>query len=234
MTNRAEFEAWRAKNADAELTDWLCEISEPDWTASVSHPFTDALANGSLARETFARYLVQDYGFVDPFTALLGFAIGRAPSMADRVVLGQFVGMLTSTENTFFERAFEAFGVTAETRRTFEYLGVTQDFRHLLTETSEAGSYVEMLAVLVVTEKVYLDWAQRIDPDPNIDPFYGEWIHLHNNADFERFVGWLCRRLNEEGRDLAPEPFQRVVNRFRQAVMFERRFFEACWTGREA
>lgn len=230
-SDREHFEAWAAQQAEPRVSDWLRESSAPDWEATVAHPLFDALADGSLPRDHLAHYLVQDYGFVDPFTALLGHAIGQAPEMADRVVLGRFMGMLTSEENTFFERAFEATGVPAEQRAAPPYLPVTRDFRRLLEDVGLGGDYAEILAVLVVTEWIYLGWAQRVQPGPQADSFAREWIGLHDNPEFERFVGWLRARLDAVAGDL-PEPFfGQVAATFRATVRLERAFHDACWAG---
>ncbi len=229
MTSLNAFDSWAANRSAARIGDWLREISEPDWSATVNHPIFDAIADGSLPHETFAAYLVQDYGFIDPFTALIGHAIGHAPTMEDRVVLGQFMGMLTSDENTFFQRAFEEFGVPEETRVAPAYLDATEDFRRLLRETGRSGSYGEMLAVLTVTEWVYLGWATRVTRAEGLHPLYAEWIALHDNPEFQTFVDWLRRRLHEEGEALSGEAFLRMAARFREAVTLERRFHDAVY-----
>jgi len=229
MTGPDQFAAWRLETSQGRLSDWLREVSAPAWRAAVEHPFTDALADGSLPRPAFAYYLAQDYAFVEPFTALLGHAIGHAPSMDDRIALGRFVGMLTSTENTFFERAFDAFGVDETQRRPAALAGPTKAFGKLLREVGLRGSYPEMLAVLVVAEWSYLSWAQRLTPAAGIDPHYREWIALHDNPDFEAFVGWLRRRLDEEATDVDAETFKAVVRRFQEMTRLEQAFFDACW-----
>ncbi len=179
--------------------------------------------------ERFAAYMVQDYGFVDPFTALIGHAIGHAPSMADRVVLGQFMGMLTSDENSTFQRTFEAFGVSARA----DHLPATRDFRHLLHEVgmggqaSASGRYAEILAVLVVTEWLYLAWATRISRTEGLHPLMGEWIDLHDNPDFQAFVDWLRQRLDEEAAGLDDTDFSRMAERFRETVAKELAFHDA-------
>ncbi len=229
MGERESFEAWARGREAARVSDWLRETSEPDWSATVDHPLFDALAEGTLPRARLAAYLVQDYGFIDPFTALLGHAIGHAPDMADRVRLGRFVGMLTSEENTFFQRAFDALEVPAETRRAPDYWPVTREFRQLLDDVGRGGGHAEMLAVLVVTEWVYLAWAQRVRPAADLDPLNREWIGLHDNPDFAAFVAWLRERLDAEAGALPGPAFARVAARFRAAVALERRFHDACW-----
>ncbi|PXY00188.1 TenA family protein [Halomonas sp. LBP4] len=227
MTTRSTWNAWAAGRESARITDWLREISEPDWSATVNHPLFDALAEGRLSGEAFAAYMVQDYGFVDPFTALIGHAIGHAPCMADRVVLGQFMGMLTSDENSVFQRTFEAFGVPEQARVAPDYLAPTRDFRGLLHDTGMHGSYAEMLAVLVVTEWLYLEWARRVTRAEGLPPLMGEWIDLHDNPAFQDFVAWLRRRLDEEAARLDDAAFARMAERFRETVAKERAFHDA-------
>ncbi len=227
MTTRSDWNAWAAGRESARITDWLREISEPDWSATVNHPLFDALAEGRLSGDDFAAYMVQDYGFVDPFTALIGHAIGQAPSMADRVVLGQFMGMLTSDENSTFQRTFEAFGVPGAQREAPDYLPETLAFRELLRDTGQGGRYAEILAVLVVTEWVYLEWALRVTPVDGLHPLMGEWIGLHDNHAFQDFVAWLRRRLDEEAAALDDVAFARLAERFRDTVAKERAFHDA-------
>ncbi len=227
MTTRADWTAWAAQQDVPRITDWLREISEPDWSATVNHPLFDALAEGRLSGDDFAAYMVQDYGFVDPFTALIGHAIGRAPGMDDRVVLGQFLGMLTSDENSTFQRTFEAFGVPEAQREAPNYLPETRAFRELLHDTGQGGDYAEILAVLVVTEWVYLEWALRVTRVEGLHPLMGEWIDLHDNPAFQDFVAWLCRRLHEEAERLDDAAFARMAERFRDTVAKERAFHDA-------
>lgn len=227
MTTRAEFDAWAVNQDAPRVTDWLQSISEPDWSATVNHPFFDALAQGQVSGKTFAAYMVQDYGFVDPFTALLGHAIGNAPSMADRVALGRFVGMLTSTEDSTFQRTFDTFGVPTAEQNAPNYLPETRAFRALLEETGQSDHYPEILAVLVVTEWIYWAWATRVTRAEGLHPLMAEWIDLHDNRDFQDFVCWLRRRLDEEADQLDGEDFARVAARFRKTVAKERAFHDA-------
>ncbi|MBD3896414.1 TenA family protein [Halomonas sp. ML-15] len=226
MSMLSDYRDWAAAQSAPRVSNWLREISEPDWSATVAHPLFDALAEARLAEPDFAAYMVQDYGFVDPFTALIGHAIGHAPSMHDRVVLGQFMGMLTSDENSTFQRTFETFGVADQAA---DYLPETRAFQQLLVDTGMHGGYAEMLAVLVVTEWLYLGWATRITRAEGLHPLYAEWIDLHDSPAFQEFVAWLCRRLDEEALTLGDDAFASMAERFRDTVAKERAFHDAVW-----
>ena len=134
------------------FTDWLCSRSEPDWTAVVEHPFTDALFDGSMPDEYMSSYLVQDYQFVDDFLALLGAAVAKADRYTSRLALAGSIAVVTSEENTYFQRSFDALGIGEIDRVDPELDPATVAFRDLMRDTKDNGGYAEILTVLTVAE----------------------------------------------------------------------------------
>lgn len=111
-----EFETWRGSAAEPTFTAWLRETTEPVWTRVVEHRFTDALIRGDIPVEVMTRYLVQDYRFLDRLVALLGAAIACADGYEARIPLCRFAAAVTGVENTYFQRAFDALGVSVADR----------------------------------------------------------------------------------------------------------------------
>ena len=54
-----------------------------EWRAYTEHPFTDALADGSLTEAAFRRYLVQDYLFLIEFARAYALSVYKSPELAD-------------------------------------------------------------------------------------------------------------------------------------------------------
>ncbi|MEP2148722.1 MAG: TENA/THI-4 family protein, partial [Roseobacter sp.] len=81
-------------------TQFLQSLAADDWKAATHHPFTDALADGTLSREKMAGYLQQDYLFVEGFVRLLASAVAHVPTLADAVPAAQFLGVICGPENT--------------------------------------------------------------------------------------------------------------------------------------
>ncbi len=59
------FEAFTQANRQARFSDWLRARAAPAWAQAVGHRFTRELADDTLPDEVFARYLIQDYVFID-------------------------------------------------------------------------------------------------------------------------------------------------------------------------
>lgn len=193
-----------------------------DWNAAIRHRFVDAMLEGTVEPARMRAYLVQDYQFIDRFVALLGAAIASADNYASRLRLSGFLAMITSDENTYFQRAFDALGVPGA-ERTAPRLGeTTRAFQDLMREAAESRSYAQALAVLVVAEWLYLSWATRRSGPLPPDFVHAEWITLHDNDFFRDFVGWLRAELDRVG----PAEETVCAALFRRAVQLERRFFD--------
>ncbi|MGH1466998.1 MAG: TenA family protein [Cognatishimia sp.] len=209
-------------------TEYLKERAGEDWVMASKHPFTDALADGSLAPEKMAGYLQQDYLFIDQFVRLLATAVAHAPTLADGLPAAQFLGLISGPENTYFLRSFEALGVPSQADPQPE----TRDFQMLMEEARLSGRYEIMLSVLCVAEWVYLDWATPFaDRAADLPFWFGEWISLHSGPGFEGVVGYLRNQLDLAWLDLNEERRGMVVDFFTEATRRERAFFDAAWAG---
>ena len=220
------YESWATGRADGRFSEWLREAAEPTWSEAASHRFTRELAAGTLADEVMRRYLVQDYVFLDSFVRLTASAIVKAPSLADRVPLGRFLGAVTGEENTYFQRAFDALGVPAEDRVRPVLRGPTQGFHELMAGAIAATGYPETLTPLVVFEWLYNAWASALAERRPERFYHREWIALHANPAFDSFVAWLRAQLDRDGPTLAPERQDRIAAAFRRTVALEQAFFD--------
>lgn len=210
-------------------TEALRTASEPDWSAAVGHRFVRELAEGTLDRAVMRRYLVQDYQFLDAFVALLGAAVHAAPTLAERIPLGRFLGLVVGEENTYFARSFDALGVPAEERAAPVLAAPTAAFRALMRKAAATGRYGAMLAVLTVAEWLYLSWAAPIaGRDPGWFVFR-EWIALHSGPGFEAWVAFLRGELDRAHDAADPAGRAEIAALFRRAVALERAFFDAAY-----
>ena len=223
------YEPWAAGRRNARFTEWLRERSEPAWTRAATHRFTTELADGTLADAVMRRYLVQDYSFLDSFAMVLASAIVKAPSLADRIPLCQFLGVVTSDENTYFQRAFDALAVPAGDRSGPSLRAPTRGFHALMAEAVRCEGYAETLAPLVVFEWLYLTWATAVSDRAPRAFHHAEWITLHANPEFASFVAWLRGQLDREGPLLSRERRSRVAASFGRAVELELAFFDEAY-----
>jgi thiaminase (transcriptional activator TenA) len=196
MMSQISYEAWAVGRADARFTEWLRQKAEPAWSEAAEHRFTRELADGILADAVMRRYLVQDYSFLDSFIRLVASAIVKAPSLADRIPLGRFLGAVSGEENTYFHRAFDALSVPEVDRTRPALRPITRAFHDVMADAIVADGYEETLAPLVVFEWLYNEWATAVADRQPETFLHREWITIHANQQFDAFVAWLRGQLD--------------------------------------
>ncbi len=215
-------------NSVEAFSERLRQSTEPFWSQAVGHRLVGEIYAGTVATEVMTRYLVQDHRFIDSFLSLLGGTLVNCDRMEAKLTLGRFVGMISSDENSYFERAFAKLEVTDAERFDTPDASPTAAFKQLMLEAARSGSYAACLSVLTVAEWLYLDWAEKA-PKPLPDDFiFSEWIVLHDNPYFVEFVGFLRSELDRVG-PLAAEQCRQF---FRRAVELENAFFDSAYEGR--
>lgn len=208
------------------FSESLQALNQPVWDACIHHRFIDEMRAGSLDDAVLRRYLVQDYQFINQFVALLGAAIASADSFAPRVRLAQFAAMITSDENTYFQRSLDELQVRAQERETPPLTLPTVQFQALMGQAARSQKYANCLAVLCVAEGLYLDGFDQ--PGQTLPPrfVHAEWISLHANDFFRDFVGWLRAELDRMGESIDPDARAEAADYFSRAVALEQAFFD--------
>jgi thiaminase/transcriptional activator TenA len=213
------------------LAERLRAECEPAWSRATRHRFTVELGDDRISAEVYRRYLVQDYAFIGTLAGMIGYGVAKAPDMPAKAGLARFLAVLTSEENTYFLRSFDALGVGEAERAAPKLLPVSRDFLAAMRTAGEEGGYADVIATLLPAEWIYLEWASAQAGKPRPKRFWlAEWIDLHANAGFEAFVGWLKTELDRVG----PAQEAACRSRFRRMVELEVAFFDAAYEERPA
>jgi thiaminase/transcriptional activator TenA len=208
----------------------LRELTAPTWDAAVGHRFVDEIWRGAVDTDVLTTYLVQDHQFVDAFLALMGAAVASADRADARVVHARQLGIVAGPENDFFARALDTLDVPLTERTRPELFEPTRAFVDLMDDARRSADYASCLAVLLVAEWLYLEWATRPEETLPEEPVQAEWIALHSGRAFAGWVEFLRAEFDRVCADLAPAHRDRVQELFVRAVDLELAFFDAAYT----
>ena len=76
------------------------------WDSVVSHRFVLEMGDGSLRRDQFRKYLIQDYMFIKDLVIVIALGIAKANNLSYSRILNRFLTGLLNPENDYFERSF--------------------------------------------------------------------------------------------------------------------------------
>ncbi|MDA1280389.1 MAG: TenA family protein [Chloroflexi bacterium] len=207
------------------------------WRAAIDHRFITELGDGTLSREQFSRYFVQDYIFINDLVKTAGIAVAKAPDNRSARPIEEFLGAILGAEDSLFVDVFRTLGVAESEYRGAEALPTTTAFGNFLVRIACEGSFREICTVLFATEGVYLAWGDRLRSE-GADPaaggsdtgkFYQGWIDLHTDETLGPIVRYLSSVIDEA----EPNELARLEQLFEQALHYEVAFWEMAYGGEE-
>ncbi len=198
----------------------------PVWDRILSHRFLEETRDGTVAHETFATWMRQDYLFVEAAIPFIAALMPRAP-LEHRQALGQALPVLETELGLFRERAGKT-GVDLENvRPSF----VNHAYVQFLLASAYTKSYAGAFTVLYVAEKAYYDsWMvvrQGIDEGSIWYPFVENWT----SDAFKAWVDFLQTNLDSLAEEAGPAERSEMAELFELTAKYELAFWEMAATG---
>ncbi|MCZ6539994.1 MAG: TenA family protein [Chloroflexi bacterium] len=205
------------------------------WSAAIGHRFIVELGDGTLSRERFARYFVQDYIFINDLVKMAGIAVAKAPDARSARPIEGFLNAILGAEDALFVDAFKTLGVPEAEYSGAEALPTTAAFGNFLVRLAYEGSFREICAAMLVTEGVYLAWGDRLrtnGADPaaggsELGRFYQGWIDLHTDDA----LGPIVRHLTSIVDQAKPAEMPKLGTIFERALGYEVAFWDMAYEG---
>jgi thiaminase/transcriptional activator TenA len=163
-----------------------------EWRAYTEHPFTNGLADGSLAEAAFRHYLVQDYLFLTEFARAYALSVYKSPKLADMREAAAGLSAILDIEMNLHVKLCAGWGLSPsdleQTPPAVEMLAYT---RYVL----DAGMRGDLLALKVALAPCVIGYAEiatrlasRPDADAATNP-YRVWIAEYAGAPYQEVAG---------------------------------------------
>lgn len=201
----------------------------------VAHPFNSALTDGSLDRERFAFYIVQDSRYLVGFAQALAAAATRAQSPADAAFLaGSAQGALVE-ERRLHAGYVEEFGLDESDLAGVPTSPSCLAYTSFLRASALTEPYPVLLAAILPCFWVYQHVGSEIlaaVDDIAAHP-YRRWIETYADDEFaEAVLG--ARELTDRAAAESDEPVrERMLAAFSRASEYEWLFWNSAWVREE-
>jgi thiaminase/transcriptional activator TenA len=211
----------------------LKTAASAEWQAYTGHPFTNAMADGSLAEAAFRHYLVQDYLFLIEFARAYALAIYKSPGLADMQESAAGLSAILEVEMDLHIKLCAGWGLGPDDLKhappAVEMLAYT---RYVL----DAGMRGDLLALKVALAPCVIGYAEiatRLAARPGelaaTNP-YSVWISEYAGAAYQEVAANARAQLEDlAGRYATPAREAELIAIFREATRLETDFWEMGW-----
>jgi thiaminase/transcriptional activator TenA len=211
----------------------LKTAASAEWRAYTGHPFTDALADGSLSEAAFRHYLVQDYLFLIEFARAYALSVYKSPALADMRDAAAGLSAILDVEMNLHVKLCAGWGLSPadleQARPAVEMLAYT-------SYVLDAGMRGDLLALKVALAPCVIGYAEiatRLAARPGAlaaaNP-YRVWIAEYAGAPYQDVAAKARAQLDAlADRYATPAREAELIAIFREATRLEAEFWQMGW-----
>lgn len=211
----------------------LKSAASVEWRSYTEHPFTNGLADGSLAEPAFRHYLAQDYLFLIEFARAYAIAIYKSPNLTDMRDAAAGFSAILNVEMDLHVKLCAGWGLSPgdleQTQPAAEMLAYT---RYVL----DAGMRGDLLALKVALAPCVIGYAEiatRLSAHPGASAAenpYRVWIAEYAGTAYQDVAAKAHAQLDDLAERYAtPAREVELLGIFKEATRLEADFWQMGW-----
>jgi thiaminase/transcriptional activator TenA len=213
--------------------DRMWAAMQPIYARILAHPFLSGLADGSLPRESFRHYVVQDALYLVDYARALALVGAKAPDDVTIAMFAAHARGALEVERSLHEGLLKELGVAPEALRAAASGPTTLAYTSYLLRSCHQGSFAEGLAAVLPCYWIYAEVGAALLARSSPDALYARWIGTYGGEEFARIVAEVLALVDRTGAAAsAPEQAamrEHVVTTSR----YEWMFWDASWRREE-
>ena len=211
-----------AERFTAELWSGIENI----FRAILDHPFITGLTDGSLERESFEFYVVQDAQYLRDYARALSVAAARAPTESDIAMFAEHAAGAIAVERSLHEAFFADFGLTDEAVAATPMAPTNLAYTSYLLATAYGGSFAELIGAVLPCYWIYAEVGGELLERGSPDPLYARWIETYGGEEFAEVVRAVLALTDRLGPELSQADRRRATTAFATTSRYEWMFWE--------
>lgn len=215
-----------------KTTERLLMATKDIWAAYSEHPFVLGLQDGTLDREKFRYYIIQDYLYLEEYAKVFALGIAKAKSQETMQLFSKYVTLLTEGEMDIHRGYMGKFAVSREeleaTPRALDNLSYTSYMLRIAYEEGEAEILAAILSCAYSYEVIAKTMLVR-NPSAADHLFYGEWIRGYADPHYSEENILLLETTDHLTEHYTEAQLRHLEEIFTACSRYELAFWELAW-----
>lgn len=210
----------------------LLDATKEIWRKYNEHPFVLGIQNGTLDKEKFRYYIIQDYLYLEDYAKTFAIGVAKAKSLEISNLFAKYVTVMNG-ELDIHNGYLAKLGIKQDELdlipRSLDNLSYTS---YMLRVAYEEGEAEILTAVLSCAYSYEIIAKQIVKNNPNSinDEFYGNWIKGYCSDEYAKQNDILLKKLNLLTINYTEKQIQHLVEIFVACSRYELAFWEMSWS----
>ena len=202
------------------------------WEDGYNHPFVQELGAGTLDKEKFKFYLLQDYLYLLEYAKVFAMAMVKADDEKMLSNLSSITKSIFVDEMEVHRTYMKEFGITEDEVVNVKASLFNRTYTANMLATAQKGDLAETLATVFPCAWTYCDYGKRLKEQykNNLeDNFYKSWIETYAGYEFEESFEWFYDAIDELVKNKTDKEKRKIEEIFISSVEFEYMFWEMAY-----
>ncbi len=205
-----------------ELWDSITDI----YSAILAHPFIKGLTDGTLPRESFAFFVVQDGLYLKQYASALAAVASRAPEPTAMRMFARHAADAVTVEQELHSALLPELGISAAAAAAAEPAPTNLAYTSYLLSTIRGGTYAEGVGAVLPCYWIYWEVGKELLRHGSPDPRYQRWIDTYGGDEFGQVVRDVLAEADAVGPVLSAGERALVRRHFRTTSRYEWMFWD--------
>lgn len=195
----------------------------------IKHPFIQDLRDGTLEREKFKNYLIQDSLYLKEYGKVYGHVFLMVDRIEDLQFLHTCMGVVVSDETNMHTQYLRDYELDVYKVDHMEVKGANRKYLDYMLNFTKQGSIKEifMSALPCTLTYEYIGKTLKKHCGEEIkNNYYGPWIEAYGGEEFEEFSVNSCKFLDRICKNIDEEEEEKLIRIFLQACEHEMKFWD--------
>lgn len=197
--------------------------------AILSMKFLRELEAGTLSKEVFQHYIIQDAIYLGEFSRVLAIISAKAPQPEIQLQFANSAREAIAVERSLHEDFFAEFGIIAETALATEPSPTCLGYTNFLTAVAYQHSFGVIVAAILPCFWIYSEVGKYIYQRAAKNNPYQKWLDTYVDADFEASVKYAISTCDRAAEEASPSDLALMQRVFYRASQYEWLFWDSAY-----
>ncbi|UOR46518.1 thiaminase II [Helicobacter pylori] len=214
-----------------QVSQYLYQNTQSIWGDCISHPFVQGIGHGTLERDKFRFYIIQDYLFLLEYAKVFALGVVKA---YDEAVMREFsnaIQDILNNEMSIHNHYIRELQITQTELQNAHPTLANKSYTSYMLAEGIKGSIKEVTAAVLACGWSYLVIAQNLSQIPNAleHAFYGHWIKGYSSKEFQACVSWNINLLDSLTHASSKQEIEKLKDIFITTSKYEYMFWDMAY-----
>lgn len=196
-------------------------------------PFNQELAQGTLSKEVFSHYMIQDAHYLLAYGRALAVCAAKAFEADDVIQFAEAARIAIVVERSLHDGFMQEFDIT---KKEFESTPLTLACHHytsFLTATAWSESYPVVLASLLPCFWIYAEVGKDIVKNSIENNPYQAWVDTYSGEEFNEAVRNVIATIDKVAARCDADTLEKMHHAYTTAAKLEWLFWDSAYDQRQ-